>query len=243
MPRTAVQLYTLGSLAESVPSLVGRVGDTTFEGVELAGLPENPAGVAEALRESGLDVAGAHVGIEELEDDLDGTIETCETIGCDRLIVPYLDERHFQSVEAVEETAARLETLAGRVGSHGVTLGYHNHDHEFVAADGDRSAFEVLIDETDDPVAFELDVGWAVAAGADPVALLDRLAGRVPLVHVKDVADGYPVELGDGELDVDASATAAIEAGAEWLVYEHDEPADPAASLARGAAVLAELRG
>ncbi|WP_339105974.1 hypothetical protein [Haloterrigena salinisoli] len=44
-------------------------------------------------------------------------------------------------------------------------LGYHNHDHEFVDLEGDeRSAFEFLIDKTDDALSIELDVGWANAA-------------------------------------------------------------------------------
>ncbi|WP_229380144.1 hypothetical protein [Haloterrigena salifodinae] len=56
------------------------------------------------------------------------------------------------------------------------------------------------------------------------------------------MADGRPVELGDGEVDTDACAAAARDAGAEWLLYEHDEPSDPVASLGYGARALAERR-
>jgi len=133
--------------------------------------------------------------------------------------------------------------LADRLADRGLELGYHNHDHEFVSLESDElSAFEFLIDETDNSLAIELDIGWTTAAGYDPIALLKQLEGRIPLVHIKDVADGQPVELGDGAVAIDSCAAAARNAGAKWLIYEHDEPADPAASLENGARILTQFR-
>ncbi|WP_339103487.1 sugar phosphate isomerase/epimerase [Haloterrigena salinisoli] len=244
MVRTGIQLYTLRGLEDELPTLLRRVAETEFDGVELAGFGETaPREVAAVLEDVDLEVAGAHVGIDALEDDLDGVAETCAALDCDRVVVPYLGDGHFESAAAVRETAARLSELADRLAERGLALGYHNHDHEFVPLEGDdRSAFDLLIDETDASLLIELDVGWAAAAGRDPTALLERLEGRAPLVHLKDVAEGRPVELGDGEVDVDACAAAARDAGAEWLLYEHDEPSDPAASLARGARTLSKFR-
>lgn len=244
MVRTAIQLYTLRDLQGGLPTILRRVGETDFDGVEFAGFGEtSPHEAACVLEEVGLDATSAHVGIEALEDDPGDVCDTCTALGCERVVVPYLDESHFETAAAVRETATRLTDLAVRLAERGLALGYHNHDHEFVdLADDDRTAFELLIDETDDSLLIELDVGWAAAAGHDPLALLERLGGRVPLVHIKDVADGRPVELGDGEVDVDACAAAARDAGAEWLIYEHDEPIDPAASLERGAQTLSSLR-
>ncbi|QLG48399.1 sugar phosphate isomerase/epimerase family protein [Natrinema halophilum] len=244
MIRTGIQLYTLRELEGGLPTLLRRVGETDFDGVEFAGFGETPPdGAATVLEAVGLEAAGVHVGIDALEDDPGGAAETCAALDCDRVIVPYLDDSYFENAAAVQETATRLSALADRLAERRLALGYHNHDHEFVALEGDkRSAFECLIDETDDALSIELDVGWAHAAGYDPIALLERLEGRVPLVHLKDVADGRPVELGDGEVDIDACATAARDAGAEWLIYEHDDPADPAASLEKGARALAQFR-
>ncbi|WP_247729046.1 sugar phosphate isomerase/epimerase family protein [Halovivax limisalsi] len=259
MVRTAVQLYTLRALGESLPSLLARVGTTAFDGVEFAGFGETSAERTRSVLEAEtLTPAGAHVGVESLEDDPDGVASFYGAIECRRLVVPYLDETHFESASAVCETAARLETLARRWEKRGFDLAYHNHDHEFAALDGGeeaggvaanedeegRSAFELFADESGPALSIELDVGWAVAAGYDPVELLERLDGRVPLVHLKDVdaADGRPVELGEGDVDPSACAAAARDAGTEWLIYEHDDPDDPAASLERGAEALDALR-
>ncbi|WP_435175535.1 sugar phosphate isomerase/epimerase family protein [Halorussus sp. AFM4] len=237
--RPAIQLYTLRDLDEPLPDLLARVGDTQFEGVEFAGLGDaDPAEIRDALDDAGLDAAGAHVGAEALEDDLPGVVERYEALGCDRIVVPYLDGSAFESEDAVADTADRLSALADRLDDRGVALGYHNHDHEFVDLGG-RSAFEALADATD--FDLELDVGWANAAGYDPADLLAEYSDRVPLVHLKDVAGTTPVELGEGDLDVGAAVEAAEDAGTEWLIYEHDEPDDPAASLAHGAETLADL--
>ncbi|NHN59663.1 MULTISPECIES: sugar phosphate isomerase/epimerase [Halorussus] len=237
--RPAIQLYTLRDLDEPLPDLLARVGETAFEGVEFAGLGDSdPEEIRDALDDAGLEAAGAHVGIEALEDDLAGVVEIYEALGCDRIVVPYLDESAFESEAAVSDTADRLSAIADRLDDRGVALGYHNHDHEFVDLGGE-SAYEHLADATD--FDLELDLGWADAAGHDPADLLAEYGDRVPLVHLKDVADTTPVELGEGDLDVEASVEAAEDAGTEWLIYEHDRPDDPEASLAHGAETLADL--
>ncbi|SIR46960.1 Sugar phosphate isomerase/epimerase [Haladaptatus litoreus] len=239
MTKTAIQLYSLRELDESLLDLLARVGETNFDGVEFAGLGgETPETVAEALDTAGLGVAGAHVPFEELEANPADVVETYRKVGCDHLVVPYLDESHFDTEKTAVETAHQLDDLAERVAEAGAELSYHNHDHEFVEI-GDRTAFDAFIAESN--LNIELDVGWVVAAGRDPISLLDCLSGRTPLVHLKDTADGTPVELGDGDVDMGACADTARSVGAEWLVYEHDDPNDPEASLLHGAERLTEL--
>ena len=237
MVENAIQLYTLREIDATLPELIARVGEMAFDGVEFAGLGDaDPSEVANALDDAGLAAAGAHVGLDDLAADPAGVAETYRRLGCETLVVPYLEETYFDSEAAAAETAERLAALAGDLDAEGARLAYHNHDHEFVDA-GDRAGFDAFLDAAE--VNVELDVGWVVAAGRDPTALLDRLAGRAPLVHVKDVRDGRPVELGDGELSVEECVRAARDAGAEWLVYEHDDPDDPERSLERGAELLA----
>ncbi|PSP55129.1 sugar phosphate isomerase/epimerase [Halobacteriales archaeon QS_1_67_19] len=237
--RPAIQLYTLRALDDTLPELLARVGETAFEGVEFAGLGgADPEEIRTALDDADLEAVAAHVGIDALEGDFETTVETYRRLDCDRLIVPYLDEAAFADRQTTVDTARRLQELSARLDGRGVALGYHNHDHEFRALD-DQSAVDLLADETD--VDLELDVGWATAAGRDSTSLLDRLARRVPVVHLKDVAGDRPVELGAGDVDLEACVRAARDAGAEWLVYEHDDPDDPAESLAHGAQRLSTL--
>lgn len=252
--QTAVQLYTLRHLDEPLPDTIARVGETSFDGVEFAGLGDaDPAEITAALDDADLDVMAAHVGLDDLASDLDDTVEAYRNVGCDHFVIPWLGPAAFADREAVAETAQRLSSVGDRVREHGVKFSYHNHTQEFQPV-GDRSAFAVLADEAPD-VTFELDAGWALAAGHDPADLLRELGERVPTVHCKDVAvsanrddggryatdDHRPVELGEGDLDLAEVADAAADAGVDWACYEHDAPDDPLESLRHGSETLAGL--
>lgn len=236
--QTAIQLYTLREMDASILEIVERVGQTEFDGVEFAyRVDEAPApDVRAPLDDAGLVASSAHVGIEALEDDLDDVIETAETLGYDDVVVPWLDAEHFETVEAVEATAERLSELAEAVADRGLQLHYHNHDQEFVETD-EGTAFDLLVERASDDLMFEVDAGWALYGGADPVDLLHEYADRISLVHFKDVhldSDEAPA-FGDGDLDADAVADAAHKIGAEWAVFENDAPEDPATALPHGA--------
>lgn len=245
----AVQLYTLRSLDAPLPELLDRVGRAGYDGVEFAyRVRDSPIEeVLAALDRNDLDAASAHVPIEALEDvpedwleaDLDETLDLYGRLGVDTLVVPWLDAEHFESAAAVDATAARLDDLAAAIDAENLRLAYHNHDQEFATVDG-APAIERLIDRTDDRIEFEIDAGWALVGGADPAALIDRHDDRITHVHGSDVDvdSGESVALGEGDLDLDAVVASARSADVEWLVYEHDEPADPIASIERGADAL-----
>jgi sugar phosphate isomerase/epimerase len=239
--RTAVQLYTLRSLGAPLPAVLDRVGAAGYDGVEFAYRVREARidDVSAALARNDLAVASAHVPIEALEDDFDGVVEFYDRLGADVLVVPWLDPEHFETEAAVDAAAARLDALADALRGEGVRLAYHNHDQEFATV-GDAPAIERLLARTDDRLGLELDVGWALAGGADPAGLIDEHADRISRVHAADVDvdRGESVPLGDAGVDLDAVVASARDAGAEWLVYEHDDPADPVASIEQGRRAL-----
>lgn len=247
MTQTAIQLYTLRTLDESVPELLDRVGETELDGVEFAGRCDAaPTAIREALERNGLVAAGAHVPLDALDDSLDETLETYGQIGCDTLIVPGVDPEYFASAGGVDDLADRLSDLAATLEVLGARLLYHNHAFEFADIEG-TAGYDRLVEATDDLVEFELDVGLATFAGADPVDLLSRHGDRIPLVHMTDTDTGAPeprhAEFGSGDVELSACARAARHAGVDWLVYEHGGTADPEASLTEADAELPRLLG
>ena len=245
MVKTAINLYSVRELDEPLLDVLDRVADAGYDGVQFSGGlgDADPADVVAKLEETGLEPTGAHVGIDELKDDLDGTYELyAETLGCPSAVVPYLDESHFDSEEAVEETAASVAAIAADAASeHDWPVHYHNHAHEFVAVGG-TTAFERFA-ELAPEVGLELDVGWALVGGEDPASLIERYADRISMLHMKDMAVETEAfrEIGEGDVDMQACADAAREADVEWLIYEHDEPENPVESIETGAAFLAGL--
>ncbi|MFP9190816.1 sugar phosphate isomerase/epimerase family protein [Natronosalvus vescus] len=199
-----------------LPDVLEVVAATGVDGVEFAGLGEtSPRTVARTLEEIGLEPAAAHVPIDDLEEAPAAVADTYHTLGCTRLVVPWLDPEAFESRQAFEETATRLGTLGDVLASGEIEPFYHDHDQEFVpfeseVEDGDEHehAFDLLATELEStPVAFELDIGWATPAGGDPIRLLERYGDRIDLVHLKVVDGDSPCTLGTGDVPLARSST------------------------------------
>jgi sugar phosphate isomerase/epimerase len=235
MAEVALELYTVrDETARDFAGTLRRVAALGYPAVEFAGYGDLDAGEMRALLdETGLRAAATHVGLAALDADVDREIAYCLAIGCSHLVLPWLPPEQ-RSPESFAALAPRLNEFGRRCHASDIRFGYHNHDFEFVVQDG-ATLLERLLDSTaPDLVGLELDVYWAAYAGSDPIALLKNYAGRVPVVHLKDMsADRRFTEVGDGTLDIQAICTAAVNNGAEWLVVEHDAPTLPSLDSAK----------
>ncbi|MFB6173218.1 MAG: sugar phosphate isomerase/epimerase family protein [Halobacteriales archaeon] len=238
MVHTAINLYSVRDIDLPMAEVLERCADAGYDGVQFSGGfgDLSPDELAAKLDDLGLAVTDAHVDIGDLEADPAGVVEAHEVIGAGGAVVPWLDPEDFESRAAVEATAERVDAVAASLTDYGFVCHYHNHAHEFTEFGG-TNAYELFAELTD--VLLEPDVGWIETAGHDPVEILERYGDRVEIVHMKDMDDGEFCEIGEGDVDMQACADAAREIDAEWLVYEHDQPDDPAASIDRGAEFLA----
>jgi sugar phosphate isomerase/epimerase len=83
----------------------------------------------------------------------------------------------------------------------------------------------------------EIDTYWVQYGGGDPLAWCRKLAGRLPVIHLKDYrvnpdnSVGF-CELGRGNLDMPAIVAEAARAGCMWYCVEQDVcPGDPFESI------------
>ena len=238
-PQLAVQMYTLRSLQLPLDEILAAITEIGYRGVELAGVyrltaPELRA----ALERHGLRAVSAHVSLADLEHDLPGQVAYHKTIGNDVIVVPWLPETLRGADSASwQKLGVRLAGLARRCAMANVKLMYHNHDFEMVVIDG-RPAIDWLL-EAAAGVGFEIDLAWVKAGGQDPSAMLHAYHGCVSRVHAKDwSAEQGIADVGAGSLDWNEVLPAAQSAGVEWLIVEHDHPADPLASIRNSYAFL-----
>jgi len=107
----------------------------------------------------------------------------------------------------------------------GIKFGYHNHDYEFEAENG-KTLYDVLLDNTQgDLVHLEMDLGWVITAGKDPLEYFKNYPGRFPLWHLKDmdVAKKHSVEFGNGQLDIVQMLKHSKQAGMKYFFIEQEE--------------------
>ena len=228
--RIGLQLYTVRDATET--DFIGtleRVAEMGYEGVEFAGYGGlTPEEMKSALDRLGLKAAGSHVGLDQLVNNLDMHIEMNKAVGNHLINCPWIPANRYESREALAETARLLEEASQQLAAHGMKLGYHNHDFEFTnKIDGLTVQEQLFAALTPEQLQCELDACWVQYSGNDPIEWIGKFAGRLPIVHLKDLArteDGKPltVELGKGELDLRGVAAAAKAAGTEWLIVEQD---------------------
>lgn len=149
--------------------------------------------------------------------------------------------RALPEYERTDSVVERVDTVIEPFADYDWPVHYHNHDHEFSRVDGEYAIDRLL--EALPRLGFEVDVGWVAVGGEDPVAYIDRYADRIEMVHLKDMAvDAREFrEIGHGTVDLHGCAAAARDADAEWLIYEHDEPANPAESIETGAKFVSNI--
>ncbi|MFN8503565.1 sugar phosphate isomerase/epimerase family protein [Kouleothrix sp.] len=217
----AAQLYTVrAQMAQDFAGTLRAVAALGYDGVEFAGLFNTPASEARALLdELGLRVCSSHVALNLLEQQFDETIASYQALGCPIVVVPWIDASLRGDYAALGE---RLERLGERVRAAGLRLAYHNHDFELAGDDGASGLAQLAA--ASQRLEFELDCGWVYKAGKSVPAQIAALAGRLPLLHIKDVdAAGRWAEAGHGEVGYAPVVAGAAANGAEWLIVELDE--------------------
>jgi sugar phosphate isomerase/epimerase len=243
----ALQLYTVRRLAaQDLRGTLRAVAEAGYDAVELAGLPDVPAGdLASLLDAAGLRVVASHEGIERLRANLGAVVERLGTLGCPRVIVPWMPEEDRRDIEGVRKFGAELNRLSDALEGHGIRLGYHNHAFEFAPLDG-STVWDAMLSELSPAIELELDIYWAAVGGRDPTAEIRDNPDRIRLLHMKDMAAGSEprdAPVGDGALPIPELVEAARSAGVEWFVVEQDEPADALRDIGRAFRYLRTLAG
>ena len=197
-PEISVQLYSIHeALDADLDGSLARLADIGLRTVEAFDFVRRAEALKESFDRHGLSSPTGHAILIEHEgvktpDGLltvppaEETFAAANTLGMQVVIDPFVAPDRWATLADVQRNADRLNDRAAQAADFGLRVGYHNHDHEFTAQIDGRPALEVFADLLDPSVALEIDLYWATAGGADPVALLQRLGDRVVAVHVKD---------------------------------------------------------
>lgn len=241
-PVIGAQLYTLRAHCQTldgVAATLERVRAIGYTAVQISGFGfVDPRGVAAAVRAAGVTVAGTHVGWNRFLRELDAVIEEHLLWGCRHAAIGILPAE-YNTADGAARFLGELAPVAARLAAHGIDFSYHNHNHEFVRYGG-RTWLERLYADADPAMLkAELDTYWVQAGGGDPAEWVRRLAGREPLLHLKDMCvtperEQRFAEVGEGNLNWPAILAAAEAGGVEYLLVEQDDcyGRDPFACLA-----------
>ena len=247
----SIQLYTLRFLGD-VDRALDAVAAAGYRHVETVGSHlEDPSTIKAKLDRRGLKVSSSHISLAALRENPRAVVEACRTLEFTQLFMPAVpvDQRQMDAA-GWRALGRELGDLSTRYRDDGIHLGYHNHNWELQPKDGAKTALELIFEEAQGtPLTWQVDVAWLVRGRADPKSWMNRYRNLVASAHVKDIApegqnldqDGW-ADVGSGVLDWRDLWRACRQAGAQWMVVEHDKPADPAASARASYDYLAALK-
>lgn len=245
--RVGLQLYSVRDLMKAdLPGTLAKVAAIGYKEVEFAGyFGRTPAQIRDLLRRYKLSSPSSHLPFESLQDGWQKALDDAKAAGHEWVTIAWIAEEKRRTLDDWKRHAALFNRAGEQAKAAGLRFAYHNHDFEIRPVGGTRP-LDLLISSTDPKlVDFELDLYWAVFGGGSPLDFFNRYPKRFKLVHVKDSAgppDNRMVDVGQGKIDFRSIFAQSEKAGTKHYFVEHDQPADPIATIRNSYNYLNTLR-
>jgi len=221
----AAQLYTLRDYMKTPAEIavgLAKVRQMGYTAVQVSGIgPIAPQELNSILDGEGLTMCNTHTSYERLWRDLAAVIDEHQLWGCKHVAIGSMPKPYREEGEAGYRRFAREASEVGRkLHEAGLSFSYHNHSFEFERF-GKLTGLDILYRERDPRyLQAEIDTYWVQHGGGDPISWCARFAGRMPVVHFKDMVifDGQQTyaEIGEGNLNWPAIIDACHTAGVQW---------------------------
>ena len=211
-----LQMYSVRDITQDdLAGAVAKVAKIGYKLIEFAGFFGHSAQeVTAMLEENGVRVSGTHTSINDLIQDYEGTLAFHKAIGNKYYIIPGHDLSTKAKLDEFIDNVNKFQPL---LAEQGITLCYHNHDHEFKPNLDGQIIYDELLARTN--IGLEIDTFWAYAGGKDPIAMMEQLKDRLHFIHIKDgYADRRGEPLGRGTAPVKAVYEKAKAMGIPMIV-------------------------
>src|SRR5687768_596836 len=231
--RIGIQLYSVRNemLADAVGTLrqLAKIGYKELESARSEkgnyyGL--QPKEIKKIASDLGMTLRSGHVHIDK---DFQRSIDGAAEAGQAYLVCSSLPSKG-QTLDNYKKVAETFTKAAEDCKKSNLIFGYHNHEYEFEKENG-KVLYDELLDNTDPKlVTMELDLGWVIASGNDPLAYFNKYPGRFALWHLKDMdmSKKQSTEFGKGQVKVADMLKNAKKSGVKHIFVEQEEYASTA---------------
>jgi sugar phosphate isomerase/epimerase len=219
-PEISVQLYSVREQAAAdYEGTIRAIAEMGFTNVEPAGFPgTTPREAAKVFADLGLKAPSCH-GALPVGDDKNRVIEEALLLGHKYVITgcPPNFKENYASADTIKAMVDLYCEAAENAASHGLQVGYHNHDWDLVEVDG-KPGYRYFLEGTPETVLWEADLFWVARAGLDPAAFVKEIGPRGKCLHFKDgivtaLGEFTEAETEDGKIMV-SDSTPFLPAGA-----------------------------
>ncbi len=243
--KIGAQLFTLRHMTQTLDGFaeaLERVADMGYTAVQVsATCPFGAEWLKAELDKNGLQCVLTHTPVPRLTGETEKVIAEHDVFGCGCVGLGWWPWNEEEG-QGRAEFEALFPPVMEKLRAGGKLFMYHNHDQEFRHMDDGRTILQWLADTyAPEEMGFTLDTFWVQAGGGDPAQWLERLAGRIPVIHLKDYAYGRKMApVGEGNINFDRVFEKAEAGGTRWMLVEQDDcnGEDPLDCLRRSYAFL-----
>lgn len=248
----AVILFTLRDFVKTRDESLrtfDKIAEIGYQSVQVSKMDKNimePEEIAAELRQRGIQICATHEPGEDIINNTHMVIERLQRLGTKHTAYPFPDGVNVNDSQAVSTWIAQLDEAGQKMREAGLTLSYHNHHIEFLHING-KTILDLIYEGTSpDNIQAELDTYWVQRGGGCILSWINKMQGRIPLLHLKDfrlTSEKEPdfAEIGSGNMDFASIITAAEAAGCQHYIVEQDRcPGDPFDSIAKSFSYIKE---
>jgi len=238
--RKEMQADAMGTLRQLAAMGIKEIESASSQKGHYYGL--SPKEMKDACKNLGMTLRSGHI---RLDDKWQQTMDEAAEAGQDYIVCSSMPS-NGQTVDNYKKVAERFNKAGEQCNKLNIKFGYHNHEYEFEQEKG-KVLYDILLEETDPALVFmELDLGWVIIPGKDPIDYFTRFPGRFPLWHLKDMdmAKKHSTEFGKGGLDIQKMFDNAKLSGLKYFFIEQEEyTITPKDSMVHNIAYLKKIKG
>ncbi|MDR1913837.1 MAG: sugar phosphate isomerase/epimerase [Clostridiales bacterium] len=235
--KIGAQLYNVRDFVQNEEGLkasLEKIAGMGYKYVQYSGVGDGiPAKTFRRLcDEYALECPLSHIDQDKILRQTDKVIEDQLTIGAKYLGIPIFPfNKYSLTVEDIDQFIADYTPAAEAMKAAGLQCMYHNHHIEFVKVGGKLIIDRIMEGFDKEIMGLVLDTYWVQAGGGDPSAYLEKFAGRVDTIHLKDMtmvgnkerlAEQRFAEILEGNLNWDRIFPATEKAGVLFAFIEQD---------------------
>lgn len=238
LDKIGVQLYTVRDFIdteENTKRTFEKIKALGYDEIQLASRKISYEAMGRLAKEAGLTIVGTHDDFWAMYNDPKTAVENHKLLGTNIMGIGGFFQK---TVEEYEQFIERSNTIGRAIAPYGFKFSYHNHSHEFMRF-GDKTIMDLLVEKLDPTcTSFVLDTYWVQHGGGDVRYWIEKLAGRIDILHLKDMkridaeAPHLYCEIGNGNLYWEGILETALKTGVKSFIVEQDVcPGDPFDSL------------
>ena len=227
------QLYTLRDYCKNLDDFsetLKKVADIGYTSVQVSGTCAYEAEwLRDELKKNGLTCGITHFNFDRIVNETEKVIEEHKTFGCGCIGIGGMPCGAARYPEFRDNP--KLRPAMDKIAEAGMKFMYHNHNLEYETKmdDGRPVMFHLSDDFTPAQMGFTLDTFWVYYSGYEVIPEIERLTGRLPVVHFKDMLVTESGERkmswvgGGNRLDFEKIIPAFEKAGTKFAYVEQDD--------------------